>query len=165
MPRHSVRHTHHTSSAPSTLAPRDTASASHGCTRASASVASTTESSLSEAIQLLAGSGEVFSKAREPAFKTWLVSATPAPVASAPAPRWPSWDSVAAARNAPAGIRVRVCSRSQAESTPGILSAKNSARASVPEVPSTHHDSVACSAGGNCSQPHRPARPSPNTVR
>ena len=89
---------------------------------------------------MLTGSGEVLSSAREPALSTWLVSATPAPVASAPAPSWPSGDSVAAARNAPAGTRSRVCSRSQPESTPGILSAKNSAAASAPDTPSTHDD-------------------------
>src|SRR3546814_5981005 len=55
-----------------------------------------------------------------------------------PAPRSPSGDSVAAARNAPAGTRSSVCSRSQPLSTPGILSAKNSAIASTPDTPSTH---------------------------
>ena len=123
------------------------------------------EESASEATQLLAGSGEVLSSAREPAFRVWLVRAMPAPAASAPAPSWPSGDSVAAARKAPAGTRARVCSRSQAESTPGILSAKNSASASAPEVPSTHQDCVACSAGGSSTQPSTPARPTPNTVR
>ena len=50
-------------------------------------------------------------------------------------------------------------------STPGILSATNSIRASTAQVPITHGDDVACSAGGNAIQPSAPARPMPNTVR
>ena len=114
---------------------------------------------------MLTGSGEVFISAREPLFNTWLVIAMPAPAASAVPESWPSEESVAAARKAPAGTRARVCNRSQPESTPGILSAKNSVIASAPEVPSTHHDSVTCRAGGRSSQPKAPAKPTPNTVR
>ena len=39
------------------------------------------------------------------------------------------------------------------------------AAAKAPEVPSTHHDWVTCSAGGRSSQPSAPARPRPNTVK
>src|SRR5687767_14299553 len=122
-------------------------------------------SSAADAVQLLTGSGEVFSSARDPAFSTWLVSATPAPVASIPAPRSPSGDRLAAARKAPTGTRNSVCSMSQPESTPGILSAKNSAPASTPDTPSTHGEVVTSSAAGRSSQPNAPASPTPNTVR
>src|SRR4249919_2786778 len=140
-------------------------SAIHGCANASASPPTTVTSSAAEAVQLLTGSGDVFSSAREPAFSTWLVSATPAPVASIPAPRLPSGESVAAARNAPTGTRSSVCSKSHPESTPGILSAKNSAPASTPDTPSTQGDCATCSAGGRSSHPSMPARPRPKTVR
>ena len=141
------------------------ASASQGWVNASASPPTTAASSVMEAVQLLTGSGEVLSSAREPALMKWLVRATPAPVASMPVPSSPSGDIAAAARNAPTGIRSTVCNRSHTESTPGILSAKNSAAASTPEVPSTHADCVACSASGRSSQPSIPASPTPNTVR
>src|SRR3546814_18950046 len=76
------------------------ASASQGYANASASAPTTAASSVNEAVQLLTGSGEVFIIARAPLLSRWLVSATPAPVASMPAPRSPSGASVAAARNA-----------------------------------------------------------------
>src|SRR3546814_8547638 len=70
------------------------ASASQGYANASASAPTTAASSVNEAVQLLTGSGEVFIIARAPLLSRWLVSATPAPVASMPAPRSPSGDSV-----------------------------------------------------------------------
>ena len=124
-----------------------------------------TASSPSDAVQLLTGSGEVLINAREPAFSTWLARATPAPVASMPAPSSPSGEIAAAARNAPTGTRNSVCNRSDAESTPGILSVKNSTSASAPDTPITHGDCAIPSAGGRSSQPNQPATPMPNTVR
>src|SRR5690606_6707843 len=142
-----------------------TASTSHGYDQARASAPTTTTSSVAEAVQLLTGSGEVLSRARDPAFTAWLVRATPAPAAIMPAPSSPSGESAAAARKAPAGTRARVWTRSQAESMPGILSARNSVSASAPDTPSTQGEVVACSAGGRSSQPSAPAMPTPNTVR
>src|SRR5690606_39273775 len=83
-PARTSRHSHHTVAAISTLTP--TTSASHGCAKASASAPTTAASSPTEAVQLLTGSGEVLSSAREPDLSRWLASATPAPVASMPAP-------------------------------------------------------------------------------
>src|SRR5690606_32544657 len=123
-------------------------SAIHGYASASAIAPTTTTSSEVDAAQLLTGSGDTLSMAREPDLSRWLDRATPAPAASMPAPSSPSGDRAAAARKAPAGTRARVCSRSQAESTPGILSARNSASASAPDTPSTHGEVVTCSASG-----------------
>ncbi len=165
MPRHNVRQTSQTTTAPIRLQATTTTRAIHGCASASANPPTTTVSSAAEATQLLAGSGEVLSSARVPDLSPWLASATPAPAASTEGLSSPLGDSVAAARNAPAGTRATVWMRSQAESTPGILSATNSVTASAADVPSTHQDSVACRAGGSSTQPSRPARPTPNTVR
>ena len=52
-----------------------------GCAKASASPPTTATSSVTEAVQLLTGSGEVLSSARDPALSAWLAKATPAPVA------------------------------------------------------------------------------------
>src|SRR5690606_15343903 len=159
------RSSHHIPAATSALAVSTTASATHGHANTSARADTDTASSPSEAVQLLTGSGEVLSSARDPAFNAWLPSAMPAPVASMPAPSSPSGEIAAAARKAPTGTRSSVCSRSDTESTPGILSVKNSTSASAPDTPITHGDCATASAGGRSSQPNQPATPTPNTVR
>src|SRR6188474_3505674 len=84
--RNNRRHSHHTKNANDKLIATTSASASHGWVKARVSPPITAASSVTDAVQLLTGSGEVLSKARELALMTWLVSATPAPVASMPAP-------------------------------------------------------------------------------
>src|SRR5690606_24687308 len=139
--------------------------ATHGYANNRARPPTTATSSPAEAIQLLSGSGDVLITARDPALSTWLPRATAAPVNMAPVPRSPSGDRVAAARKAPAGTRASVLSRSHAESTPGILSAKNSIAARGPHTPITQGEAVGSSACGRSSQPRYPAMPTPNTVR
>ena len=81
-----ARQVHHTSSAPSTLVPSTSTRAIQGWAMARASPAITTPSSAVEATQLLAGSGEVLSRARVPDLSPWLARAMPAPAARAPLP-------------------------------------------------------------------------------
>ena len=87
-------------------------------------------SSASEASQFVTGSGLVLMTARVDDFSPCAESATP-PQTSAATIRHCSGTRLAdaaQARSAAAGTRMKVCTRSQTESTIGILSARNSTR-------------------------------------
>jgi hypothetical protein len=76
----------------------------------------------------------------------------------------PSAPSAAAARAAPAGMRITLCIRSQSESTPGILSAKNSTHSSTPLAISRAGCCKTARPGGSAIQPACPAAPTRNTT-
>src|SRR5678815_4547197 len=66
VPRYSARQNQATTRAKATAIAITSVSASHGCTKASASPPTTAVSSVTEAVQLLTGSGEVLSSMRVP---------------------------------------------------------------------------------------------------
>jgi hypothetical protein len=70
-----------------------------------------------------------------------------------------------AARAAPAGMRIAVWTRSQSESSPGILSAQNSTKTMKPLAASTTGCASSCSPPGNGTQPKWPASPVSSTTR
>src|SRR4051812_31612220 len=101
----------------------------------------TAASPASEAAQPDTGSGEADSSRREPALVKCVPAATKPPAsAAAKAQSAPTSATDDAARTAPAGMRIKVCTASQAALTPGILSATNSTRYSAPAAASTIGD-------------------------
>ena len=92
--------------------------------------------------QLVNGSGEVLMTARVPALAAWVPAAIMPPPRSAATVCNSSFmksspPTAPAAMRAPAGMRMKVWIRSQMESRPGILSAKNSMKYSSAAAAST----------------------------
>ena len=115
---------------------------------------------------MVKGSGEVLIAARLVALATWLVAANvppinPAnkPIAALSAPNTP------AAKAAPAGIRITVCTTSHNESRPGTLSAKNSTATMKPLPASTTGCASKRKPSGSSTQPRYPAMPVNSTTR
>src|SRR5262245_31716878 len=109
-------------------------------------------SSTIEANQLLKGSGDVLINTRVPAFVACdaalkLPPKSPAAIdmAGFTSPTAP------AASSAPAGIRMNVCSASHAESTPGVLSAKNSTQYMNTAAAITSGSCTTTSVSGKCT--------------
>ena len=125
----------------------------------------TAASSVTEAAQFETGSGEVLITTRVPALVAWVAALSPPP--TRPAANWaagPTSPTAAAARTAPAGIRTKVLSASQAVSTPGVLSAKNSTTYMKPAAVSTRGLVSAWSSAGSCTLPVAPRSPRTNTA-
>ena len=116
-----------------------TASAATGCANASHSSVPTASSSPKDAVQFENGSGDVLMTARLPALARWLPAASVPPrIAAASIDADDESPNTPAASAAPAGMRTKVCTMSHSESTPGILSAKNSTKHMKPDAASTN---------------------------
>jgi hypothetical protein len=136
--------------------------ASHGAMSERETTPATVTSSAVLTTMLLAGSGEVLTPSRIPAFTRWLASAVPPPTTAAVA--WPSvpWSpAMSAATIAPIVGRIAVWTASHVESTYGILSATASMHHRTSAATRT---SVRSSAGGTSSAPSRPRTPSTTTT-
>src|SRR5215510_8653341 len=98
-----------------------------GCARARNATAATKPSSDRLSAQFESGSGLALTATRVPAFAKWLLDASAAPMnAAAVCAAGLALAAEVTAMNAPPAGRMMVCTRSQTESTHGILSAKNS---------------------------------------
>ena len=131
-----------------------TISAAIGCANASHSTVPTARSSPSDADQFENGSGDVLINARLPAFAKWLPAASDPPtMAAASVAAALESPNTLAASAAPAGMRMNVCTKSHTESTPGILSAKNSTQNMNPDAMSTHGCASVARPPGRSTQP------------
>ena len=115
---------------------------------------------------MVKGSGDVLMAARVVALAAKLVAASVPPSSAATkaiAP--PSALKTLPASAAPAGMRMTLCTTSHNESSPGILSAKNSMNTMKPLTASTTGLASTCKPCGKLTQPIKPANPVSNTTR
>src|SRR5207248_9919001 len=111
-------------------------------------------SSANDAAQLENGSGDVLMTARPPAFAKWLPAASvPPKIAAAIIVADDESPNTLAASAAPAGMRTSVWTRSHSESTPGILSAKNSTKHMKPDAANTYGCESICNPPGRSTHP------------
>ena len=152
-----------------TLSTRTTASTAtkiNGCATAAHRPSGTRPSSIRDAPTLLNGSGDVLMAARVVALAVKLVAASVPPRSAATKAMAPlSALKTLAASAAPAGIRMTLCTTSHSESSPGILSAKNSINTMKPLAPSTTGLANKCKPCGRLTQPINPANPVSKTTR
>jgi hypothetical protein len=152
--RRAARHAFGNSQSISAMIASTTTPAASGWTTASHNRPPTARSSVSDAVQFENGSGDVLITARLPAFVKWLPAASVPPriaavsiIADDESPNTP------AASAAPAGMRMSVCTTSHSESTPGILSAKNSTKHMKPDAASTSGCASIASPDGRSIHP------------
>src|SRR5439155_27364108 len=163
--RRIIRHTRGISQIITTVSTATTINAATGCENASHRTVPTASSTPSEAAQLENGSGDVLMTARPPAFTKWLPAASVPPnIAAAIIVADDESPNTLAASAAPAGMRTNVCTRSHSESTPGILSAKNSTKHMKPDAASTYGCASTLSPPGKSTQPRKPAPPTMNNT-
>ena len=157
------RHNFGSSHSDATINSASTTKSATGCASARYSSVPTNKSSPNDAAQFDIGSGEVLIARRAPALVKWLPAASVPPrIAEASMHAGGESPKTLAARTAPAGMRIKVCTTSHTESKPGILSAKNSAATMNPEAQRTSGCDSTRRCSGISNHPAKPTAPTTN---